>query len=155
MRKFWVMAAVTLVAIAAAAKDWETDFEKASAAAKTSGKYMLLDFSGSDWCGWCMKLDKEVFKKNEFKKFAESNLVCVVVDFPRDKPQSNKQKKQNNALQDQFGVKGYPTVLLLSPDGTLVGSTGYRQGGPEPFVKNLSDMIEADKAKKKDDKPAK
>lgn len=74
--------------------DWETDFAKASTNSSRSNLYMLLDFSGSDWCGWCMKLDEEVFRKNDFKKFAKTNLVCVLVDFPSQKAQSKKLKNR-------------------------------------------------------------
>mgnify|MGYP000232868317 CR=1 FL=1 len=68
--------------------DWETDFKKASSAARDSGKYILLDFSGSDWCGWCIRLEKEVFSQDAFKDFAEKKLVCVLVDFPHAKKQT-------------------------------------------------------------------
>ena len=110
---------------------WETDFAKASTNALKSGSYMLLDFSGSDWCGWCMKLDKEVFSKGEFKSFAKTNMVCVLVDFPREKHQNKKVKDQNAELAKKYGIKGYPTVIILSPRGDLVGRTGYQEGGEE------------------------
>lgn len=90
------------------AADWETDFGKASTNASKSGTYMLLDFSGSDWCGWCMKLDKEVFSKPDFKSFAKTNLVCVLVDFPQQKRQSKKLKDQNAELAKKYGIRSYP-----------------------------------------------
>lgn len=133
---------VFALAVGAQAKDWETDFEKASAQAKESGRYMLLDFSGSDWCGWCIKLDKEVFSKKAFKEYAKENLVSVLLDFPRKAPQSNKLKKQNEALMQKYGIKGFPSVIVLSPAGELVGKTGYREGGPEAYVDHLKQMIE-------------
>lgn len=133
---------VFALAVGAQAKDWETDFEKASAQAKESGRYMLLDFSGSDWCGWCIKLDKEVFSKKPFKEYAKENLVSVLLDFPRKSPQSNKLKKQNEELMKKYGIKGFPSVIVLSPTGELVGKTGYREGGPEAYVDHLKQMIE-------------
>jgi len=142
-----VFVSVVLFCLGAEAKDWETDFEKASARAKEAGKYMLLDFSGSDWCGWCIKLDKEVFSKNAFQKFAKANLVCVMLDFPRAKPQSNKLKKQNKALAEKYGIRGFPTVLILSPDGDPVERTGYQRGGPEKYVEHLTEIIDKHKAK--------
>ncbi|OGV46930.1 MAG: hypothetical protein A2X46_19185 [Lentisphaerae bacterium GWF2_57_35] len=148
MKRYLGVAAALLVgfAVAAQAKSWEDDFEKASAEAKQSGKYMLVDFSGSDWCGWCIKLDKEVFSRKEFKVFAEDNLVLVLLDFPRQKPQSKKLAKQNDALQKKYGIKGFPTVLILDPSGQLVETTGYQAGGAEPYVEMLKKIIEEHKA---------
>ena len=120
---------------------WEEDFEKAAATAKAQNRFMLLDFSGSDWCGWCMKLDKEVFGKNDFKTYAKDNLVCVIVDFPRGKSLAKKQKQQNEALAGKYEVKGYPTVIILSPDGKQVHQTGYQEGGPAKYVKMLDSVI--------------
>ncbi len=77
------------------AKVWKTDFKKASTTAKSSGKYMLLNFSGSDWCVWCKKQEKEVFSQNGFLNFARKNLVCVLVYFPHSKRQSIKLKQIN------------------------------------------------------------
>jgi protein disulfide-isomerase len=129
------------------ASEWVTDFEKASTNASKSGAFMLLDFSGSDWCGWCKKLDKEVFSKPEFKKYAKENLVCVLVDFPQHKPQTKKLKDQNTALAKKYGVRGYPTVVILSNDGSLVGTTGYMPGGPQKYVDSLKAMIDDYKQK--------
>lgn len=126
---------------------WETDFEKASAAAGKEGKYMLLDFSGSDWCGWCIRLDKEVFSKDEFKKFAGENLVCVLVDFPKAKEQDDALKAQNKKLAKKYGIRGIPTVIILAPDGALAGETGYQEGGPVKYIEHLKGIIDAHKLK--------
>ena len=138
---------IMMMALNVEAKNWETDFQKASASAKESGKYLLLDFSGSDWCGWCIKLEKEVFKKSVFKKYAKDNLVCVLLDFPKNKKQSKKLKKQNAELAKTYGIRGYPTVIVLSPDGELVDKTGYKKGGPKVYVKHLIEIIAKHKAK--------
>lgn len=148
---------MSAVGISANAADWETDFEKASADASKSGKYMLLDFSGSDWCGWCIKLDKEVFNTAEFKEFAEKNLVCVMIDFPNKKKQDDVLKAQNTALAKKYDVQGYPTVIVLTPDGAVVERTGYRKGGAGEYVKFLQTMIDDHKQKqagKATEKPA-
>ncbi len=148
MKKSLVMLAVLLgCAMISRAGLWTDDFDKALAQAKESGKYMLVDFSGSDWCGWCMKLDKEVFGKKEFKKYAEENLVCVLIDFPRNKPQSNKEKEANNALMEKYGVRGFPTILLFSPQGDVAATTGYEPGGAESYIKHLQGLIDRHKAK--------
>jgi len=150
MKKYLTMgiaAAVMALTVNVEAKDWETDFKKASATAKESGKYMLLDFTGSDWCGWCIKLDAEVFSKSSFKSYARGNLVRVMLDFPRSKRMSKKLKTQNAELASKFGVRGYPTVIILSPEGDLVGKTGYKEGGPKKYVEHLTAMIDKHKAK--------
>ncbi len=142
-----LIAIVMLYCSGVEALDWKTDFKKASSAAKASGKYIMLDFSGSDWCGWCIKLEKEVFSREAFKDFAEKNLVCVLVDFPRKKKQSGKLKQQNRDLSTKYGIRGYPTIIILSPDGEPVGKTGYLQGGPTNYVQHLNEIIESRRAK--------
>ena len=152
MRKY-VIASIVFIVIAVLycsqteATTWETDLKKASSTAKESGKYMLLDFSGSDWCGWCIRLEKEVFSQKAFKDFAEENLVCVLVDFPSAKVQSKELKQQNMDLAEEYDVKGYPTIIILSPDGKPVAKTGYLQGGPWEYARHLKKIIEDYKAK--------
>lgn len=128
-------------AFACAENDWQTDFEAALAEAKAQKKFVLVNFTGSDWCGWCIKLDKEVFSKDAFKKFAESELVLVEIDFPRKKTQSKALKAQNEALADRYGIRGFPTILLLSQEGEMIGKTGYKDGGPEAYVAHLQKII--------------
>jgi len=126
---------------------WTENFDEALAQAKESGKYVLVDFSGSDWCGWCKRLDKEVFGTKEFQDYAGQNLVCVLIDFPRNKPQSNKQKAANQALMDKYAIQGFPTILLFSPQGDVAARTGYEPGGAEAYIKNLQGLIDQHKAK--------
>ena len=124
--------------IAFAANGWDDDYDKALAKAKAENKMVVLDFTGSDWCGWCMKLDKEVFSKKEFKDYAKENLVLVEVDFPRGKQQSKKLKEQNEKLKNEHSVRGYPTIIVLNSEGQKVGQLGYMAGGPAPFVEKLN-----------------
>ena len=126
---------------------WTEKFDDGFAQAKESGKYVLVDFSGSDWCGWCKKLDKEVFSKKEFADFAEQNLVCVLVDFPRSKPQSAEEREANQALMEKYSVQGFPTILLFSPQGELAATTGYEPGGAEAYIKHLQGLIDRHKTK--------
>lgn len=142
-----VMVAMMVMGVKTEAAEWETDFAKASTNASKSGSYMLLDFSGSDWCGWCIRLDEEVFSKPAFKKYAKENLVLVMVDFPRRKSQNKKLKDQNAALAAKYNIEGYPTVLVLSPNGELVGRTGYKDGGDKKYVEHLKKMIDEHKQK--------
>ncbi len=142
--KKWVVVLVAVVmgAGAFASQGWGTDFEKASAKAKAEGKYILIDFSGSDWCGWCVKLNKEVFSMNAFKAYAAENLVLVLADFPRNKSkQSAELQKQNKALAKKFRVEGFPTVYLLDPNGNPVAKTGYQAGGPKAYVEHIKKLI--------------
>jgi thioredoxin-related protein len=136
-----------MVVHAGAANLWKTDFAEASAAAKESNRYLLLDFSGSDWCGWCMKLDKEVFSQSVFREYAAANLVCVLLDFPRGHELKKSLKEQNEAMAKKYGVRGFPTVLILSPSGELVRSTGYQEGGAERYVEHLKGIIDPHRQK--------
>jgi len=151
MRKYFVTSILIVIVMLCCSKseatNWETDFEKALATAKASGKYMLLDFSGSDWCGWCIRLEKEVFSQDAFKDFAKENLVCVLVDFPRAKEQTDELKQQNLELARKYNIKGYPTIIILSPNGEPVGITGYLQGGPWEYARHLKKIIEDYKEK--------
>jgi protein disulfide-isomerase len=110
--------ALLAVATSSLAKTgWEDNYEKSLAEAKAAKKMVLLDFTGSDWCGYCIKLDDEVFSKSAFKKFAKDNLVLVILDFPHSTPLSKKLKAQNDALGAKFKVSGYPTIVLLDSEG--------------------------------------
>lgn len=124
-----------------AASHWETDFEHAQKLASESGKYMLLDFTGSDWCGWCIRLKDEVFSKKSFLAYAKEKLVLVQVDFPRKKAQSKELKEQNRALASKYGIRGYPTIIILSPKGDFIQQTGYQAGGAEAYVEHLEELI--------------
>ena len=125
-----------LLALAASAfaKDWEDNFQKGIEKAKTEKKIALVDFTGSDWCSWCMKLDKEVFSQAKFKEYAKQNLILIEVDFPRLKPLSRPKQKKNDELAQQYEVTGYPSVIVLDADGKKLGKLGYMPGGPEAFI---------------------
>ena len=138
-----MLACGALLQATAAELNWLTDLPKAQAKAKTENKLVMLDFTGSDWCGWCIKLNKEVFSKPEFAEYAGKNLVLVEVDFPRGKKQSEELKKANTALQEKYKVEGYPKIVVLSSEGKKVGELGYQPGGPKAFIAEL------DKLKKK------
>ena len=136
-----IVACLALVATSAiAATGWSDDYEKALTQAKKENKKVLLDFTGSDWCGWCIKLDKEVFSKPKFKEYAKENLVLVEVDFPQAKRLPKKTVEQNEKLQQEHGIKGYPTIVVLDADGKKVGQLGYVEGGPEAFIAKLEEV---------------
>jgi len=121
--------------------EWMTDFEAAKAKAKAEKKTLLLNFTGSDWCGWCIKLHKEVFSKQEFIDYAAANLVLVTVDFPKTKKLEPELKKQNDELNEKYEIQGYPTIKLLKPTGREIGETGYEEGGPVKYIENLKKLV--------------
>jgi len=135
------LAALTLAALPAlAAPKWFTDLDEAKAVAVKENKPLLVDFTGSDWCGYCIKLHAEVFDKPEFEAFAK-NYVLVELDFPSKKPQPAEEKAKNKATQAKFGVSGFPTVLLLdAKSGDAYGRvSGYGPGtGPKAYLERLS-----------------
>jgi thioredoxin-related protein len=128
-------------AVLAGGDGWLTDLAAAQKLAAEKNRPILVDFSGSDWCGWCIKLDKEVFSQEAFKAYADENLVLLMLDFPRRKELPAEQRQQNNMLMRQYGVEGFPTVLLLDKDGKEIARTGYREGGPAAYVKHLKELI--------------
>jgi thioredoxin-related protein len=136
--------ALATFAHAAVPAGWTDDLTKAQAQAKTEKKLVLLDFTGSDWCGWCMKLDKDVFSKSEFKTYAKENLILVEVDFPNQKPQTKKVKDQNAALKKQYNVGGFPTIVILNGSGKEVARWG---GYSEHFFDELKEKVSAAKSK--------
>lgn len=109
--------------------EWTTDFTKAITEASAKNKYILLNFSGSDWCGPCMKLKKEVLDSEDFLKFADSKLVLVRADFPRSKKNrlSPELKKSNENLAEKYNKEGkFPFTVLIDGEGNVVKSwDGY------------------------------
>lgn len=115
---------------------WHTSWDAAVAEAKRSNKPILINFTGSDWCGWCIRLKKEVFDTDTFRSWASKKVVLLEVDFPRGKPQSADVKAKNQKLAQQFGVRGYPSIMFANGKGQPVGSKfGYAEGGPEAWTK--------------------
>jgi len=144
MKRYGIATAVALALAAGCAPagdGWLTDFEQARKAAAKRGVPILADFSGSDWCGWCIKLDKEVLSQEEFKAFAKENLVLFVADFPQRKQQPEEVAAQNKELAARYGVRGFPTVLLIDAKGKEIARTGYRAGGAKAYVKHLAELI--------------
>lgn len=117
---------------------WTDDYDAALAKAKAENKYVIADFSGSDWCGWCKRLDREVFDTEVFRQGAADKYILLMIDSPRDKELlSEKAKDRNPDLVKKYNVNGFPTVLVLDGDGKVVFKTGYREGGPEKYLRML------------------
>jgi thioredoxin-related protein len=142
---FAALSAVALLAPAClhAESSWSTDFKKAQEEAKANHKLVLVDFTGSDWCGYCVLLERAILSKPEFKDYANKNLVLLEIDFPRRKAQSIEVKKQNAELAERYQVGGFPTLVVLNGDGkTVWRCDGYYPGGIAAF------LAELDKARK-------
>jgi thioredoxin-related protein len=127
------LSALSFAASMAWGSEWQTDYEQALATAKAGNKCVLLDFTGSDWCGPCIQMNKTVFSKPVFLNYAKKNLILIEVDYPQRKKLPEKVTKQNERLLHQYGIEnsGFPTVILLNPDGKILGQLdGY--GGERP-----------------------
>jgi protein disulfide-isomerase len=129
---------------------WHTDVNKAINISVQTGKPLFFFFTGSDWCGWCKKLVREVFVKPEFTIWATKNVVLVELDFPRRTPISENLKKQNRELGQMFGVRGYPTIWFVTPviKGKQInllekrlGSQGYVAGGPKAWIERANKIL--------------
>jgi len=132
-----VAASVAMTLHAFSAEGWLSDYDKALAQAKAEKKPVLIDFTGSDWCGWCIRLNREVFSQEEFKEYAKQNLVLLEVDFPQRKPIAPEQRQKNEELAAKYRVEGFPTLIVLNSEGKQIGTLGYQPGGPKAFIQAL------------------
>jgi len=131
----------TDVSKAGSAKEgWLTSYEEAQKQAQAKNRLLLMDFTGSDWCGWCIMLDKEVFSKPEFKEYASKNLVLLELDFPRKKQMPPEITAQNERLAMKYGIQGFPTVVVFDSSGKPLGALGYQAGGPQAFIATLEKL---------------
>lgn len=132
--------ALTLSTASCARADqaWTSDYQKAQQEAKASHKLVLLDFTGSDWCGFCFQLDRAILSKPQFKDYASKNLVLVEVDFPRRKAQSIETKRQNQQLAQRYQIEGFPTLVVLNGEGQTVWRyDGMYMGDVAAFLAEL------------------
>lgn len=120
---------------------WSTDLPAAQTQAKKDKKLVLVNFTGSDWCSWCKKLQKEVFTTKEFDDYAKNKLVLVEIDFPNQKQQPAALKKANEALQAKYKAEGFPTIVALNGEGKEVWrQVGYMPGGPKAWIAKLDSL---------------
>ena len=150
MKKSILLLLLVFSSVAINAQDlkWYTDVKEASALSIKTKKPMMLFFTGSDWCGWCMRLQKEVFLQPAFTTWAKENVILVELDYPRSKPLTPEIKKQNAEIGQMFAVRGYPTVWLVNPSNTngqiafeRLGSTGYVAGGPDKWIEGANGIL--------------
>lgn len=159
MKKILIILFVVLTSLNVEAQEtvkWHTDMNEAVKVSKKSKKPLFLFFTGSDWCGWCKRLQKEVLMTPEFAEWAKKNVVLVELDFPRKGEQSAEVKQQNAQLVQMFGVKGYPTIWITQAkkgkddkiNFTPLGSTGYVAGGPSKWLEAANTILANKEAKK-------
>jgi protein disulfide-isomerase len=130
-----VAAALTLTHVYAAEADWLTSVPKALEKAKAEKKFVLLDFTGSDWCGPCIKLHKDVFSSKEFADYAAKDFVLVKLDYPARTPQPAEEKKANEKLKGKYNIEGFPTLIVLDSEGKELGrQVGYGGDGPKATI---------------------
>jgi thioredoxin-related protein len=117
---------------------WGTDLPAALNQARSENKMVLLDFTGSDWCPWCIKFDRDILSTSQFAGYASAKLILVKLDFPRSTPQSDDLRRANAELKNRFQVDGFPTYVLLNASGSELGrQVGYLEGGPNAFISEL------------------
>ncbi|MGJ8658656.1 MAG: thioredoxin family protein [Cellulophaga fucicola] len=126
------------------AQEWSSSFSDAVTKAKEQDKYILLVFSGSDWCAPCIKLDTEIWQSSEFKEYAEKKLVLYKADFPRKKKNRLQSDLElaNRELANAYNQQGYfPFVLLLDKDKNILSKTGYKNSSPSEYIQDLSTFV--------------
>ncbi len=134
-----------LTASLSSAQDWVTDLQKAKELAAKEDKTIVLVFQGSDWCAPCMKLDREIWSTDTFKKYASEHFIMLQADFPRRKKNalSKEQQEKNNALAEKYNKNGFfPFVVLLDQNGNVLGEAGYEKTTPENYIKKLTSLIQ-------------
>lgn len=150
--KNWITAAIVFFSAHASTQDhavvWQTDVVKAVDISIKEKKPLLLFFTGSDWCGWCRRLQNEVFQKPQFLNWAKKNVILVELDFPRNKQLDPHLQKQNMDMAQMFGIMGYPTVWFVTASRNetqivfgKLGSTGYLTGGPEVWLDTANKIL--------------
>lgn len=143
-----ILIAFTSVSFSQEKLVWHEDLNEAVAISQKENKPLMLFFTGSDWCGWCIRLQKEVFFKPDFVKWAKENLILVELDFPRRKKLDESLKQQNDNLRQMFAVRGYPTGWFVVPEiedkkvnFKRLGSQGYVAGGPTNWINGANKIL--------------
>ncbi len=132
----------TLLIASAAMDGWTSDWQAARERSKNEGKPIFIYLTGSDWCGWCKKLEKEVISTKEFMDFASRHFVLMEADFPRKKEQTPELKKQNAELGKKYLAGGYPTIWVLDSEGNkLSGDLGELEGGVDGYIVKLKEYV--------------
>ena len=145
MKRIIVALVVMIVSVSTTiAQEWQTDIIVAREIATKENKSIILVFQGSDWCAPCIKLDREIWSTDTFKKYASENYVMLKADFPRKKNNalSEEQTKANALLAEKYNSQGYfPFVVVIDSNGKVLGESGYKKMTPENYIKELNAFI--------------
>jgi protein disulfide-isomerase len=120
---------------------WHNNYDEALEIAQREEKPLLVLFTGSDWCTWCIRLEEEALETEAFSREASDLFVFVKLDFPSRKQQPSDQRRQNRKLKRRFGVRGFPTVLLVNPQEEVIAETGYEPGGGRAYARHLQQKM--------------
>lgn len=144
MKKLLLLAMMFCAVFAVSAEEtkWETNFEVAKKLSKESKKPLLVLFTGSDWCRWCKKLEKNILSTEKFKEFAKDKVVFLYLDFPDKKKMPLNERMQNRKLAEKYNVEGYPSLLVISPTGKTGKAFGIDSSSWETFSKKVNEEIE-------------
>ncbi|NHF57932.1 thioredoxin family protein [Flavobacteriaceae bacterium TP-CH-4] len=144
MTKQLLFLSLFLMSFSVVSQNWENNFEEAVSHAKEEDKPIVLVFSGSDWCAPCIKLDKEIWQSERFKKYAHQHYVLYKADFPRKKSNRLSEEKiaEHAKLADRFNPRGhFPLVVVLNAERTVLGTLGYEKTTPEKYISNLNKFL--------------
>ena len=136
-----LIATCALLAATSTPAGFTDNLDTAFANAEKNGKYVYACFSGSDWCGWCMKLEKEVFSDKTFIESVSKDYELVFIDSPRNKDVlSERAKTENPKLTQKYKIQGFPTALVFNSKGEKIATTGYRRGGATAYAGYLKEI---------------
>lgn len=121
--------------------NWHDNLEAAVTIAQKEHRPILVNFTGSDWCKWCKKLNAEVFSQDEFVNYAKNNLVLVKIDFPEHIKQTPATQFYNRQLAQKYGVQGFPTIIIMNSSGKPLAITGYQEGGAAAYVRHIKSLL--------------
>ena len=134
---------LTVLTVCIFAKDlhWNLDYNRALEISRKTGKPVFAFFTGSDWCGWCIKLDQEILSRKEMERYLNQNFILFKADFPRRNPPPKHIMAFNQKLMEKYGVRGYPTIIILDGRGKKLGQTGYMRGGSAAMIRTLDKYV--------------
>lgn len=138
---FTLFAIFAVMSVFAQNITWMDNYDEALKLSAKKKIPVLVNFTGSDWCYWCKKLDKEVFTQKTFINYANKNLIMLKIDFPKDIKQSDEVKKINKELAKKYNIEGFPTIVLLDSKGAEINRTGYQEGGADKYITHIKSLL--------------
>lgn len=137
----YLLVACTSSEVVRSELNWFTNLEDAKAEAQIWKCPIFIDFTGSDWCGWCIALEDEVFSQPEFIDYTNNNLNLVKLDIPSKIKQIEATKKYNTKVATKYGIRAFSTIVLLNMAGNYLARTGYQYGGVVEYVKLIQELV--------------